>query len=91
MTIVEYPYEHFLFYDDQEKAQKALEHVMATLDTEAELYSPPITAGDIYMIVFATSEEFTRESVNPLLLATDPDEYDLNNIPEETEWEEGDL
>jgi hypothetical protein len=84
----DYPYEHILFYDDHEQAEKALEHVI-TFDGEAEL-NPLSGDGHAYVVRFATDSEFTQEEAHELAQLLSPDEYGLNYYPwgEEEEDEE---
>ncbi len=80
MSIPDSPYEHFLFYDNDVQAEKALAYVTETFDGAATL-SPPGLNGMAHMVCFETDEAFSEEEAEELDELLSPVEYDLNYHP----------
>jgi hypothetical protein len=78
MTIVDSSYEHFLFYDDFDRAEAALEYIKETFDKSAEL-CPLSDEDETCMVTFDTNEELLEEQAQELIELLSPDDFSLND------------
>jgi hypothetical protein len=72
-------YIHILYYHEEAVMQEALDFVRTTYDGDAEEDEWEREEGIYHVIIFRTETRLSREQMASLLVATDPDEYDLSD------------